>query len=158
MNLMLIILIIVVGLIFMFIEIFLIPGTSILTLLGFVVIGIGIYLGYSDYGQTIGNWLFISSVVGAGVTLYIGYKRIQSKKWALYTNVDGRVNVADLSSFRIGDAGKTISALRPEGQVIFSNNERTTVYSVGEFIDKGTDIEITKIHHNKIFVKPLNKS
>ena len=156
MDLIFIIAILLIGLIFMFIEIFLIPGTSLLTLLGFLIIGIGVYAGFRQYGDVTGMWLLSGSIVGMAITLYIGYKRIQSKKWALYNTVDGKVNAEDLSKFKIGDTGITISALRPEGKAVFLNDERTTVYSFADFIDVDKEITIIKIDHNKIFVKTKN--
>ncbi|HPR29306.1 MAG TPA: hypothetical protein PLI03_08165, partial [Chitinophagales bacterium] len=85
MSLALILIIIALGLGFLFVEVFLIPGTSVLAILGFVVIIIGVYLGYREFGQTTGNLLTVFSIVGAGLTMYIGYKRVQSKKWGLHT-------------------------------------------------------------------------
>lgn len=155
MDLMFVIAIILVGLLFMFVEIFLIPGTSILTLLGFVIIGIGVYLGYTDFGTTTGTWLLSGSIVGMGITLYIGYRRIQSKKWALYSNIDSKVNVEDFSKYKVGDIGKTFSALRPEGKAVFLNDERITVYSTGNFIDKDSTVQIIKIDEHKIYVKKI---
>lgn len=155
MDLMFVIAIILVGLLFMFVEIFLIPGTSILTLLGFVIIGIGVYLGYKDFGTATGTWLLSGSIIGMGITLYIGYRRIQSKKWALYSNIDSKVNVEDFSKYKVGDVGKTFSALRPEGKAVFLNDERVTVYSTGNFIDKDATVQIIKIDQHKIFVKKI---
>ena len=137
----------------MFIEIFLIPGTALLSLLGFVIIGIGVYFAYSGYGSSVGNWFLAGSIIGIGLTLYIGYKRMQSKKWALFNYADGKVNNEDVSEYSVGEKGKTISALRPEGKAVFSNDERITVYSMGEFIDVNQEVIIIKIDHNKIFVK-----
>lgn len=157
MDILLIILIILVGLVFIFIEIFLIPGTSILTLLGIAVVVIGVFLAYTEYGKTIGNMMFVGSIIGTGVTLYIGYRRIRSKKWALFTSIDGKVNNDDLAKYHIGETGVNITALRPEGIATFNDDNRQTVYSLGEYIEKGSEIEIVKIDQNKIFVKPVKK-
>lgn len=100
--------------------------------------------------------MLIGSIIGTGIILYIGYKRIRSKKWALFATIDGKVNDEDISEFKIGDIGTSFTALRPEGFVIFSNENRQTVYSLGEFIDKNSEVEIVKIDQNKIFVKPVN--
>ncbi len=156
MSLLLIIAIIAVGIIFIFVEFFFIPGFSVFSILGAIVAGIGVYMGYNQYGQQAGNWLLIGSIVAAGGVMYWGYKRMQSKKWALKTEIDGRVNVEDFSAFNIGDKGTALTNLRPEGKAIFGNDERVTVYSLGEFIDKDIIVEITKIEHSKIFVKKVN--
>ena len=62
-----------------------------------------------------------------------------------------------MSSYKIGDKGITLTNLRPEGKALFGEDGRTTVYSIGEFIDKNAHIEIIKIEHNKIFVTTINK-
>ncbi len=157
MSLILILLIIVIGIIFIFVEFFFIPGFSIFSILGGVVACFGIYLAYSNYGQTTGNWILTCSVIATGAVLYWGYKRMQSKKWALKTEITSKVNNENISDYQPGDIGKTITNLRPEGKAVFKGDERITVYSVGEFIDKNTEIQIARIEHNKIFVKPVNK-
>ncbi len=156
MSLVLILVIIAVGIIFIFVEFFFVPGFSIFSILGGIVAGIGIYMGYNQYGQTTGNWMLISSLLAAGGIMYWGYKRMQSKKWSLKTQIDGRVNDESLAHFTIGDKGVTITNLRPEGKALFANDERVTVYSIGEFIDKDADVQIIKIDHNKIYVKMVN--
>lgn len=157
MSLFLIVLIIVIGIIFIFVEFFFIPGFSVFSLLGGVVACFGIYLGYSNYGQTTGNWILTFSVIATGIVLYWGYKRMQSKKWALKTEITSKVNNENISNYKQGDIGKTITNLRPEGKAFFKEDERITVFSIGEFIEKNTEIQIVKIDHNKIFVKPVNK-
>ena len=153
MSLILILAIILVGILFIFVEFFFIPGFSIFSILGFIVAGIGIYMGYHEYGQATGNWMLTASIVAMGGILYWGYKRTQSKKWALKTEIDGKMNAEDLAHFTIGDKGIAFTNLRPEGKAVFGNDERVTVYSIGSFIDKDKHIQIVKIDHNKIFVK-----
>lgn len=156
MSLILILAIILVGILFIFVEFFFIPGFSIFSILGFIVAGIGIYMGYHEYGQAAGNWMLTASIVAMGGILYWGYKRTQSKKWALKTEIDGKMNIEDLAHFQVGDKGVSFTNLRPEGKAIFENDERVTVYSIGSFIDKDKEVQIVKIEHNKIFVKQID--
>ncbi len=156
MSLILILAIILVGILFIFVEFFFIPGFSIFSILGFIVAGIGIYMGYHEYGQSAGNWMLTASIVAMGAILYWGYKRTQSKKWALKTEIDGKMNIEDLAHFQVGDKGVSFTNLRPEGKAIFDNDERVTVYSIGAFIDKDKQVQIVKIEHNKIFVKQID--
>ena len=155
MSLILIITIIAVGILFIFVEFFFIPGFSVFSILGGIVAGIGLYMAYNQYGSAAGNWMLIGSIIATGGIIYWGYKRTQSKKWALKTEITGKVNDENLSHFNIGDHGKTLTNLRPEGKAIFANDERVTVYSLADFIEKDTAIEIVKKEHNKIFVKPI---
>ena len=62
----------------------------------------------------------------------------------------------DFTNFKLGDKGVTLTNLRPEGKAIFGDDERITVYSIGEFIDKDAHVTIVKIEHNKIFVTTVN--
>lgn len=156
MSIILIVAIILVGILFIFVEFFFIPGISIFSLLGFIISGIGVYLSYHHYGQTMGNWMFIGALLALGAVMYWGYKRTQSKKWALKTEIDGKVNNENLSAYAIGDKGIAFTNLRPEGKAVFANEERVTVYSIGSFIDKDKPIRIIKIEHNKIFVTQID--
>ena len=156
MSLLLIITIILVGVIFIFVEFFFIPGFSVFSILGGIVAGIGIYMGYNQYGAQAGNWMLLGSLLAFAAIFYWGYKRTQSKQWALKTEITGKVNNENISHFKIGDKGKTLTNLRPEGKAIFANDERITVYSMGDFVPKDRDITIIKIDHNKIFVNPEN--
>ncbi len=156
MSLLLIITVILVGILFIFVEFFFIPGISIFSLLGFIVSGIGVYLSYHHYGQTTGNWMFIGAIVALGVIMYWGYKRTQSRKWALKTEIDGKVNVENYTHFAVGDRGISYTNLRPEGKAIFQGDDRITVYSIGEFIDKDKSVQIVRIDHNKIYVKQID--
>ncbi len=156
MSLLLIITIILVGVIFIFVEFFFIPGFSVFSILGGIVAGIGIYMGYNQYGSQAGNWMLLGSLLAFAAIFYWGYKRTQSKKWALKTEITGRVNNENISQFKVGDKGKTLTNLRPEGKAIFANDERITVYSMGDFVPKDREITIIKIDHNKIFVNSEN--
>lgn len=156
MSLLLIITIIAVGVIFVFVEFFFVPGFSVFSILGAIVAGIGVYMGYNEFGQTAGNWLLLCSLIATGAVFYWGFKRMQSKKWALKTEIDGKVNNEDFSGLSVGDQGTTLTNLRPEGKALMNKGDRVTVYSLGEFVDKGTVIEIVKIENNKILVKKIN--
>ena len=100
--------------------------------------------------------MFIGALLALGAVMYWGYKRTQSKKWALKTEIDGKVNNENLSAYAVGDKGIAFTNLRPEGKAIFANDERITVYSIGSFIDKDKAIRIIKIEHNKIFVTQID--
>ena len=68
--------------------------------------------------------------------------------------ITGKVNELEQHLYKIGDKGTTVSELRPNGKAIF-NGERIDVYSTGEYIARNTEVEIIKITHDKIFIKPV---
>jgi len=52
----------------------------------------------------------------------------------------------------IGDIGEVVSTLRPTGKARFGN-AIVDVVAKAEFLDKGTKVEIIKIHGNRVVVK-----
>ena len=53
----------------------------------------------------------------------------------------------------VGDVGEVLSILRPTGKARFGD-AIVDVVAEGDFLDKGTSIEIIEIHGNKVVVKP----
>jgi membrane-bound serine protease (ClpP class) len=58
------------------------------------------------------------------------------------------------ATVKIGDTGEVVSKLRPTGKAKFGD-AIVDVAAKGDFIDKGTKVEIIQIHGNKVVVKKL---
>lgn len=144
--------IILVGLILVFLEIFLIPGTTLFGIVGGIALVIGVILIYSNYGSKWGNITTASTMVLVLVAFVAGFKVIQSNKLAMKAEITGKVNELEKNLYNIGDKGVTVSELRPNGKGIFNEN-KIDVYSNGEYIQRDSEIEIIKITNDKIFVK-----
>lgn len=153
MSLLLISVIILIGLLFLILELLVVPG-GILGLVGLLFIAWAIYEVYDGYGSTYGH-------ISLGITLISGgilvYKTLTGKFWdrlTLKQQLNGGVKSDLEGKFKIGDQGKTLSVLRPMGNA-FINNESIEVSSYGEPIAAHENIEIVKIEDHKIFVKKL---
>jgi membrane-bound ClpP family serine protease len=153
MSLTIIVVIILIGLLLVSTEIFLVPGSTFVGVIGLVVIGVGVYLGFESHGFTIGAGILVGSGLITGGLTYVGLKRISSSKFTLNDAVDGRVNEFDYSNINIGDEGVTLTALRPEGNAIVKD-QKVIVYSKGEYVDAGKNIIVVNIKNNKIFIQP----
>lgn len=149
-----IIAIILVGLLLIFLEIFFIPGTTMFGILGGVAMLIGIVLMYSYYGSTYGNITLGASSVAVVVAIVLGFRVIESNKLAMKAEITGKVNEVDAMALTVGDKGVAVTELRPNGKANFSGT-KTEVYSSGEYVARDTEIEITKITRDKIFIQPL---
>jgi len=147
--------IIVLGLLIIMAEIFLIPGTSIVGILGMIVILIGIAFAYSKLGAPRAHYILLGSMVSTGVLLYFGFKAYTSQKFSLKETIDGQVNIMESGKFNVGDEGITVTLLRPTGKVNF-NNEMCEAFSIDDIIEPDITVKIVKIEQNKIFVKPIN--
>ena len=144
-----------VGFLFLLLEILVLPGTNIAGVLGFVLLGIGIWQAYAVYGGFAGTIALILVVIFSVIALYFALKSQTWKRAALNKNIEGKVNVIDSEKIKPGNQGKAISRLVPMGKAII-NGEYYEVKTDGEFIDQETEIEVIKIEYNKVFVRKIN--
>ena len=146
--------ILAIGLLMIFVEIFFIPGTTLFGVVGGVALAAGVILVYSYYGSKAGNIVLISSLVAVLVAIAAGFKVIQTNKFAMKAELKGRVNEAESNQPTVGDKGVAVTELRPNGKAQFGNL-KTEVYSNGDYISRDTTVEVVKVVSNKIFVHPL---
>ena len=147
---------IIVGFLFLLLEILVLPGTNIAGVLGFVLIGIGVWQAYAVYGGVAGTITLGGSLLFSFVALYYALKSQTWKKATLNKEINSRVNVINTENIKVGDSGKAISRINPMGKALV-NGEYFEVKSIGEFIDNSSEIEVTKIEYNKITVKLKTK-
>ena len=146
--------IILLGLVLVFLEIFLIPGTTLFGIVGGVALVIGVLLVYSTYGSKWGNITALTTGVAVVISVIVGFKVIQSNKLAMKAEITGKVNEIEKHLYNIGDKGIAVSELRPNGKGMFNGN-KIDIYSNGEYIQRDTAVEIIKITNDKIFVKTI---
>ena len=148
-----IITLIVLGIVLIFLEFFVVPGVTISGIGGLILMVLGVYFSYANYGVGTGNTILLTTFGAIGIIFYAAYKTGAWKKITLSTEVEGK-SKADVSlNVKPGDVGKTISRLAPMGTIMV-NNELFEATSKGIFIDENTEVEIIKIIKNKIIVKP----
>ena len=143
---------ILIGLAFLLLEILVIPGTGVAGIVGFILIGIGVWQAYSYYGAITGHWILAGTIVATVVVLAYSLRAKTWRRVALKSEINSQVNLIDEDKLKPGDEGKSISRLVPGGKAVF-NNEFYEVRTMGEFIDQGVKIVIEKIEDHKIFVK-----
>ena len=152
MSLTLVAVLVIVGLLFVILEILVIPGQGVFGILGLIILAIGIWQTYVSIGTTEGHIVSATSFVLSVASLIIALRANTWKRLSLNSTMDSRVNVINEEKLKVGDWGKSISRLAPAGKALF-NDEFVEVHTHGDFIDQDIDIEIIKIDHNKIFVK-----
>jgi membrane-bound ClpP family serine protease len=157
MTLGIVIAIILIGLLLIFLEIFLIPGTTLFGVVGGIALLIGVVMVYSYYGSKWGNITLLASSLSVVISVVLGFKVIQSNKLAMKAEIDGRVNeLENAEELQIGARGITVTELRPIGKAVFAH-KKLEVSSTGDYIHRETEVEIIQISGNKIIVQP-NKS
>ena len=147
-----VILILVVGWILVFLEVFFIPGITLFAAIGTITMIAGVVLAYSNFGVAAGTITLAGTAVFTFLSIVFGFKSGLFKALTLKDTVKGKMNVVDESKIKVGDEGTALSKIGFIGKGLFHE----TVYevqSMGEYIDENSPIEVIKIAHNKIFIK-----
>jgi membrane-bound serine protease (ClpP class) len=177
------VLIFVIGIILLFVEIFLLPGFGIAGVLGIIFIFAGVFgmlvrnppdkfpwpqgtIGWNEF--TSGVLSLCIGVIGFVVLAWLISKYLPrtqieflSRLFLVPTKAgQGGTMVVSMTSptpnrtenIKAGDVGQVVSILRPTGKAKFGD-AIVDVVAEAEFLDKGTHVEIIKIHGNRVVVK-----
>ncbi len=148
-----IILLILIGLILIVAEIFVVPGTTVVGFIGGALVVTGIVCGFMMLEPAQG-WLVFSSTLAICVILgYFGFRGNTFQRFAVKSHIDGKI-VDAVHSLQTGMKGVTLTRCTPIGKAQFGDIVEE-VYSVSEFIEANTQIEILHIKENKIFVEVI---
>jgi membrane-bound ClpP family serine protease len=147
-----IVLILIGGWLLVFLEIFIIPGTTFFAIIGTGTMVTGIVLAYTSFGAVGGTITLVSTAVFTIASVVYGFRSGLMKGMMLKTKVEGKTNVIDESKIKVGDAGKAMSKIAPIGKGLI-NDETYEVQTQGEWIEEGTPIEVIRIALNKIYIK-----
>ncbi len=143
------------GLILVVAEIIFVPGTTLVGVLGFCFLMVGVGLSFKYFGSEIG-WITLGSTsVACGGLLYFSFTTNAWKRFSLKSSSSSKLNEGELDQLRVGMEGQAISALRPVGKAEL-NNQTVEVKTNGDYVDSGSRIRIIKVLSNQIIVEPLN--
>ncbi|MBK6963613.1 MAG: hypothetical protein IPH20_06585 [Bacteroidales bacterium] len=152
MSLTLIIILIIAGLLFVLLEVLVIPGTTVVGIAGFALIVFAVWEGYHVFGSPTGHFIMAGTVFLTILAVVLAFKSNTWNKLMLKTEISGKVNEIDTEKIHEGDVGKAVSRITPAGKAVF-NNEFFEVHTNGDFIDQEMEVVVTQIVDNKIFVK-----
>lgn len=137
------------SLIFILIEILIVPGSMIVGILGAIALLVATFL----MTQTYGPWL--------GLALFMGVVGISALAFVLcFRSSTGLVLRQSLtqeqkSYYQMGQQGTTLTDLRPSGKAAFvlqGKEQQVDVVTQGEFVLKDKVVEIMAIEGTKIVV------
>lgn len=150
-----IIIVILVGLFLVALEIVALPGL-ISGICGVVLVGVGVWQTYAQYGALAGNIVLIGSVVVGVVMLALLMKSGTWRHFSLKEESDSKVNEVNPSRIRVGSRGTTITRLAPAGNARI-DGEIVEVHSDGLFIDERMPVEVVEIEGYRILVRPIDE-
>jgi len=158
------IILIALGFVLLFVEIFLIPSFGPVGVMGAVLMGIGVAIaGYREgirvaviyAGVTVGLalpmcgvgfWLLPKTRVGRSLILHTG-----ERSDAGFTTSQEELNLL------VGKVGRTVTKLRPAG-IALIDGRRVDVVTQGEFIERDREVEVIKVEGNRILVRETEKT
>lgn len=153
-----------IGVLLLFTEVFLIPGFGIAGISGIILILSGIFLSLVKHPLSAPrahliqafytlSFAIIITFVGIILTWKLLPKTGLWKRIILSyaeTKKEGFQSAASLVSY-LGKTGKSLSALRPSGRATIEG-KTLDVITEGEFIDKDKEIKVIKVEGSKIIV------
>lgn len=134
-------------------EIIFVPGTTLVGVLGFVFLIIGIGLSFHYFGNQIGWISSGGAVVASGLVFYYSLKSNVWGRFALKSSIRSKVNEGELDGLAPGQEGIALSALRPVGKAEVGGRT-VEVKTLGGYVTTGTKIKIIQILSNQIIVEP----
>lgn len=134
-------------------ELLIIPGTIFTGLLGLGSIVWSCYLAHVNISPTSSIIIFIVNIVVLAIATIFLLRAKTWRKLSLDTKIEGHVdNKPEDKGLYVGQQGQTSTRLSPIGKAEFGGNT-VEVISENGVIDPKTQVVITKIEDNKVFVK-----
>lgn len=144
---------IIAGLVLLVVEVIFIPGTTVVGILGLILIIGGLIFSYKEFGTTAANYILLATVVSGAGILYLSFRSGAWKKFSLKGSIDSKVNEGMLTELAVGIEGSTVSALRPMGTAEFMG-KIVEVKTNGDYLAPGSRVRIVQIRANDILVEP----
>lgn len=151
MSYFLIVCLILIGFIFVSLELLVFPGTTLAGVAGLASLGYAVYGAFAYHGTQAGYAVLVTVLVLSVILLVVIFRSRTWRKLELDATVDGRVNEAS-SKLQVGMKGVAISRLAPMG-TIEVEGETYEAGSQTSFIDPKTPVRVVKIEGGKVWVK-----
>lgn len=159
----------ILGLVLLLLEIFVIPGFGIAGVSGIILMIVSLVFAAidqvsfdfpDDWVMAVVRSLFLvmsCSLLALGVSIGLGARLLGSRKWAFALHAeqkakDGYVGVDMTIREVVGKTGETMTDLRPGGKVMIEGETYDAVSLLGEYITKGTPVEVKKYQSGQIYV------
>ena len=151
-----IVILLLLGLLFIVLELIFIPGTTFVGIIGVILTITGVFFTFQDFGTGAG-WLAIGlALLANAIAIVVALRSGTWEKMGLKGTSTSRVNDDIVYDLQEGDIGKAISALRPSGTVEFKE-QLLEASTFGEYVSAGQKVRIIEIQGKTIYVETLDK-
>jgi membrane-bound ClpP family serine protease len=144
---------IVVGIVFLLLEILVVPGATVVGLVGLGMLIGGVVVAFNAYGTQVGVMTLVGTLILSLSSIALALKSNTWKKAMLGSELTGRVNEFEADKVVAGDEGVTVTRLNPMGKAMIKD-DYYEVRSNDNLIGENTPVVVIKVEGNKIIVKP----
>lgn len=156
MSLIGIFLLILAGIVLFLLEFLVVPGVTVAGIGGLLFMGGAVYMAFENFDTTTGLLVLGAVLVIIIISLIFALRAKTWKKISLNTEVDSKVTEVHDSGLVIGDQGIALTRLNPIGSVLI-NEKKLEGHSQGQLIREKISVEVIKVAHTYVIVKPLEK-
>src|SRR5687767_13028942 len=105
----------------LFLEIFFIPGITVLVVIGALLMAAGIIFSFIHFGVEAGWWTLAGTITVVGASMVIAARTGFWKRLSLNDEITSRMNTFDTELVKPGARGKAVSRIAPSGTAMFEN-------------------------------------
>jgi len=154
MDIFLVVLFMFLGIVFLLLELFIIPGVSIGGIAGIAFVVASIWYAFATLSATAGFVTLACGVLAMGVAIWIFVRSRTLDRMSLNTEVSGTVDVPKDTQVSVGQRGVTVSRLAPIGTARFGD-KTLEVKSLDGLIDPNTEVEVVEVNGETISVRKI---
>ena len=151
MEIIIVVILLLVGIVFFLLELFLIPGISLAGIAGTLFLGGAVYVAYTEIGSSAGHLTLLGGLILLGVAVWIFFRSKTLERMSLTTEIDGKNDPMKDMVINIGDFGITSSRLAPMGKVKI-NDHIVEAKTNDDFIDEKVEVVVLEVMKTNILV------
>jgi membrane-bound ClpP family serine protease len=140
------------GILFLMIEIFFLPGISIAGIVGALFIASAIIYAYVDVGSTAGTLTLVGGLTFLTFAVWRFMKSKTLDRMALKVDITEKVEPLKGIEIKPGDEGKTVSRLAPMGKIRI-NGAIVEAKTSDSFIDENQAVVVLEVYNNNVLVE-----
>lgn len=149
-----IIILILLAILFLVAELVLLPGVTLSGILSLICGGVAIYLGFLNFGPTIGWILVATEIVLMLLTIILSLRSNTWQRLALKQQVGSSASEPIEEQVALGTRGRTLSRLSPMGTVEIEGKIYEAKLLSG-YVDPQCEVEVIGYENSHILVKRI---
>ena len=157
MTLLGIFLLILAGVVLFLLEFFVVPGVTIAGIGGLLFMAGAVFLAFDNFDTTTGLLVLAAVLVIIIISLIFALRAKTWKRVSLSSDIDSKVSELMDGNISVGDTGIAVTRLNTVGSVLI-NDRKIEGHSQGPLIVERTPIEVIKVTHTYVIVKPIEKN